>query len=324
MSKSHKLAIVTLGEHVRRNILPIISKIDGIEFAGAFSRDTILLNEIAHTHKIKAYQSLDELFNDENVNIVYIASPNRYHYEYAMMAVKAKKHVICEKPLVTKREDFEKLLAAAQKENVKIFEAFMFVYHNQYKTLEKLLQDKKIGKVCSVYARFGFPHLKKENIRYSKELDGGAYFDAACYPVKLATTLINKLPVRITSSFYSEDDFEVDTSGSCMLEYGEGLNAFLDWGFGRAYKNEVEIWTSKAVIKTNRIFSKPESFDTVIKIEYQDGGICEEIIPGMNHFTRMFEEYVECLNNEKKYQNYINELHLYQNIYFNIGDNNYG
>ncbi len=320
MSKRYKLAVISIGEHVQRNVLPVFSRIDSLELSGVFSRNSVLLNEIAQVYNLKVYKSVDELLNDKSIDIVYIASPNKYHHIYSMQAVKAKKHVFCEKPLALEKREFEALLANAEKENVKIFEGFMFAYHEQYKRLLDLLKDDKIGKVFSIYARFGFPHLKRDNIRYSKKLGGGAYFDAAGYPIKLINMLMRKKPNNIASNLFQESDYEVDTGGSCLLNYDDGLNAFLDWGFGRAYKNEVEIWASNAVVRLNRFFSKPETLDTVIKIQYSDGTLYEEKIAGMNHFVAMYQEYVNCLEDGQKYQNYLETLMLHQNIYFDILD----
>lgn len=318
MSKRYKLAIISIGEHVQRNILPVFSHIDSLELSGAFSRDSALLDEIAQVYNLKAYKSVDDLLNDKSIDIIYIASPNKYHYIYAMRAIKVKKHVFCEKPLAIEKREFEALLESAEKENVKIFEGFMFAYHEQYKKLSELLKDEKIGKVFSIYARFGFPHLKRDNIRYTKNLGGGAYFDAAGYPIKLVNMLMRKKPNRIASSIYKGKDYEVDTGGSCLLNYDDGLNAFLDWGFGRAYKNEVEIWASNAVIRLNRFFSKPETLDTVIEIQYKDGSLSEEKITGMNHFVAMYTAYADCLDDEQKYRNYLATLKLHQNVYFDI------
>ena len=94
----------------------------------------------------------------------------------------------------------------------------MFQYHNQYKILNKLLMKKQSGKILTLNARFGYPHLNKDNIRYNKKLNGGSFFDIACYLIKLTYLLLGNNYKNISGNFNFEKKYSVDISGSTLID----------------------------------------------------------------------------------------------------------
>lgn len=85
----------------------------------------------------KVYNSIDELFEDENVDIIYISTPHNTHISYLRKALKAKKHVLCEKSITLNSEELEEAIKLARKNNVVLAEA-MTIYHMPiYKALNE-------------------------------------------------------------------------------------------------------------------------------------------------------------------------------------------
>ena len=136
----------------------------------------------------------------------------------------------------------------------------MFEHHLQFKSLRKTLEKKKVGKILSLSAKFGYPHLNSNNIRYSESLDGGSFFDIACYLIKFTSLILGDDFKHINISSTSQKNYEVDISGACMIRFKTNETAFLDWGIGRSYSNEIDLWTENYRIKANKFFSKNLKF----------------------------------------------------------------
>jgi hypothetical protein len=93
--------------------------------------------------------------------------------------------------------------------------------------------------------------------------------------------------------------YEVDTGGQAAVEMANGAVGLCDWGFGRAYRNEVEAWSDSASIRTERIFAKPAELETVIRLMHQKGNRIEEIaVPPANPFCAMLKAMASARNNE--------------------------
>jgi NDP-hexose-3-ketoreductase len=237
------------------------------------------------------------MLDDPSIDAVYIASPNGVHEQSIRTALEAGKSVLVEKTFCSDYNKTEELLALAAKRNMLAAECFMFLYHPQFSLVKKMLEDQdKFGRVVSVTARFGFPHLSKDNIRYKASLAGGALFDVGAYCLSAASHLIEG-PSRVDwANVMHRPEFEVDTSGGAVVRLASGAPAFCDWGFGRAYRNEIEIWTENAVIAVERAFSKPADFASRVCIRHQKNNQ-EEIITinPTNHFICMFDHFASAL-----------------------------
>ena len=267
--------------------------------------------------KYKIYKTYKEAICDEEVECVYISSPNNSHFKISLDALNNKKHVICEKPITTNLKDFKKLIKKSKIVNRYFFEAFMFQYHKQYEILKKLLMKKKNGKILTLTARFGYPHLNKDNIRYNKKLKGGSFFDIACYLVKFTYLMLGSNYKTISGNFNFEKKYNVDISGNILINFKSKQTAFLDWGIGRSYINHVDIWTENYRFIAERFFSKPENLNTQIKKIDTRGKITLIKVSNMNHFKAMFNEYHNIIR-KNKFSKYLNSMKYYQNFYFKI------
>jgi predicted dehydrogenase len=314
--KKINLGIISPGEHFARNILPALSKISSIEIVAIYSKKK-------NYNLIKSaniYDNLNSFLKEKNIDVVYISSPNSFHFNHAIKSLKNNKHVICEKPLVTSIKEFKKLLRLSKKNKKFLFEAFMFQYHLQFETLKKLINKKKIGKIISINASFCYPHKKKKDIRYYKKLGGGAFLDAGCYLFKLSSLIFNNEPSKVILEKYISPKYEVDTYGSCQLFYKKGFIANLEWGIGFKYINQLQILTNNSSLLLDKIFSKKSNEVQSIKIFKGDKKLKVIKLNRMNHFIKMFENYLKIIkkNNFIKYSLYLKELSYHQNFYLKI------
>jgi len=284
------IAVWTVGEHARRNTLPAINKSESVNLIGMFTRNIDVLTSQSKQYDCHAYNNSDELLVDSNVQVVYISSPNAMHYEQVKQCLLNNKHVIVEKSALSSLKETQEIVDLAKSKDLLIMEAFMFLYHRQFSNLKELIKSEKYGKMLFVEASFGFPHLSKDDIRYSKELAGGALNDAGAYTICAILNLLGSDSELIFSDLNTEDGYDVDTSGMAVFKK-DNIKAVCKWAMGGSYKNEITIWCEKGHIVVDRAFSKPETYESQIKITH-NGKMVEEITSGKdNHFVNMIQSF---------------------------------
>lgn len=192
---------------------------------GQFARDNGIGRGVA------GYQALVE---DPDIDALYIPLPNSLHAEWTIRALEAGKPVLCEKPLCGTLPDTERVLASARQTGTLLWEAFAFPFHAQLAQLRRLIADGVIGDLMEIKSNFHFPVTRPDNIRLSRELEGGALLDVGCYPVRLAAELFGAAHESAwATASRGGQGVDVDTWG--VLGYPAGRRLLLSCGFGRSY-----------------------------------------------------------------------------------------
>ena len=139
---------------------------------------------------ITIHNSYEALINDPLVDAVYISLPNHLHCEWSVKALKAGKHVLCEKPFAMTVSEVETMVQAAHDNNRLLVEAVSCMWHPRMIRLVDYVKAGKIGEVISIDSSFTFPASLEGNYRLSPAMGGGALFDAGVYPLHAITALI--------------------------------------------------------------------------------------------------------------------------------------
>ena len=141
----------------------------------------------AHFGIARRHASYDALLNDPAVEAVYISTPHPMHLEWAVRAARAKKHILCEKPIGLNEHQARQIIDAAREHDVFLMEAFMYRCHPQTQKLVELLKHRVIGDVRIIQASFGFNGPDDPRGRLlAPELGGGGILDVGCYPVSMS------------------------------------------------------------------------------------------------------------------------------------------
>jgi predicted dehydrogenase len=294
MSSPLRVALVGVGSHARRNVLPAFADAEGVELIGVYSRSEAARADASAAHGVHGYASEEKMLSDRGIDAIYVCTPVGTHGEWIHRALDAGKHVICEKTLVESPKQTEAVLAHGEQLGLAVFEAFMFEHHPQWAALQRVLAEGVVGDVRSLTARFGFPHLDPSNIRYRADLGGGALLDAGAYPIAAAVALWGE-PDRVEGRLITESGYDVDTRGAAWLTWDDGRHAHLEWGFGHAYRNEVEVWGSGATVRMTRAFSKPSHLVTSVSITPQSGDASVVEVGPANHFSRMLAAFAAAI-----------------------------
>ena len=177
----------------------------------------------------KAYGSYDELLADPEVQAVYIPLPNDIHCEWTIKALKAKKHVLCEKPLALCEAQVKEMFAAAEENGVLLMEAFAYLHSPFVKAVKEELDAGTIGEILYFESEFIAGRRPDTDIRLKKETGGGAFYDLGCYPLSMALWMIGKEPDEVKAAAQFSEK-EIDLFTSAVLLYGNGPVAKIDCG----------------------------------------------------------------------------------------------
>lgn len=205
------------------SVLDNVMSTEGIKLEAVYSRTHERAEGLAAEYgAAKAYTDMEVFLGDDAVNTVYIALPNILHYSYAKAALFAGKHVICEKPLVTKYTHAQELSDIAAERGLFLFEAVPTMYLPNYELLrEKLPEIGRVKLVMSNYSQYSSRYDavlrgEKPNI-FSLEYAGGSLMDINYYNV-LLNVLLFGCPERAK---YYPNMYPglADTSGVLLMEY---------------------------------------------------------------------------------------------------------
>ena len=169
----------------------------------------------------KVYNSIDELFEDENVDIIYISTPHNTHISYLRKALKAKKHVLCEKSITLNSEELEEAIKLAKENNVVLAEA-MTIYHMPiYKALNEKIQSGDLGELRLLQMNFGsYKEYNMKNRFFNRNLAGGAMLDIGVYALSFVRWFMTSCPNEVLSQVkYAQTG--VDEQASILLQNKE-------------------------------------------------------------------------------------------------------
>lgn len=148
----------------------------------------------------KVYDSIDEVFTDENVDIIYITTPHNTHIQYIRKALENKKHVFCEKAITLNSDELEEAVKLAEENGVIIAEAMTIWHMPLYKKLRQIAQSGKLGKLQVIQLNFGsFKDYDMSNRFFNINLAGGALLDIGVYSLSLARSFMSSQPTEVKS-----------------------------------------------------------------------------------------------------------------------------
>ena len=174
----------------------------------------------------KAYDTYEALLADEEVEAVYIPLPNSLHCEWVKKAAKAKKHILCEKPLALNEEQAKEMFDVCEEEGVLLMEAFAYRHAPLIRKVKELIDQGAVGAVKYLESHLTDVLTDMSNIRMNRNLGGGSFYDMACYNISAISYLLGfKEPVRVKALAEMSQEYGVDVSNTALLMYEDGVQA---------------------------------------------------------------------------------------------------
>src|SRR5512143_2210839 len=150
--------IVSTGRHPDQKIVPAIKLAEGNRAMGIYSRDRGRAEAFAEKHGIpSAYDSLENLLKNPEIQAVFIASPNSLHAQHTKMAAEAEKHVLVEKPMAVNVSEALDMVNACRKNRVKLSVGFHLRQHPGHRRARQIIREGTLGSVSLTQAQFFFP-----------------------------------------------------------------------------------------------------------------------------------------------------------------------
>lgn len=150
----------------------------------------------------KVYDNIDDMFVDENVDIIYITSPHNTHYKFMKKALENGKHILVEKSITLNSRELDDMIALANKNNLILAEAMTIWHMPIYKKLWKIVQSEELGKVQMITMNFGsFKEYNMENRFFNMNLAGGAMLDIGVYALSIVRSFMSEKPDEILSQW---------------------------------------------------------------------------------------------------------------------------
>lgn len=177
-------------------------------------------------HASKMYGSYEAVVQDQDVDVIYIATPHNSHCQNALLCLENKKPVLCEKPLAVNLMQVNKMISTAEKNNTFLMEAMWTRYLPKIEKAIQLIDDGKIGDIQYLRSDFGFyAPFNPDGRLYNPDLAGGSLLDIGIYPIFFALQFMG-YPNKITAHARLGQT-GVDESCSMVLEYEDGRMAQL-------------------------------------------------------------------------------------------------
>jgi predicted dehydrogenase len=194
--------------------------------AAVGSRKPATADAFARTHGIpRALGSYDALIADDSYDALYVSTPNTLHHEWTIKALRAGKHVLCEKPISVTVAEAQEMFDVARQCGRVLIEAFMYLAHPQTHKALELIRSGRIGKVQLIRNSFCYRARKLEgNIRFDASLAGGALMDVGCYCLSFARTVTGEEPSSL-QAFARWHVTGVDEQTSVIATFPSGAMA---------------------------------------------------------------------------------------------------
>lgn len=166
------------------------------ELKAVASNSSQKAKQFAHTFNIPTtYSNYQDLFNDPDIDAIYVATPHVFHFQNSMDALNANKAVLCEKPLTEDLSKTKALVEFSKSENKYLVEGMWTYFLPAIRKAQQWVKDGKLGRVLHIKSDFGFAFpYNKENRKYNPELAGGAVLDMGIYPIAMAWLILQKHP----------------------------------------------------------------------------------------------------------------------------------
>jgi len=217
------------------------------------SRDGARAQAYAHENDIAtAHASYDALLEDDDVDAVYIALPNALHHQWTMRALGAGKHVICEKPYTRHQNEVDEAHDEAERNGLVITEGYMWRHARQTALLRELLP--RVGELRAVHATFTGALPRPDDVRWTRDLGGGALLDLGCYCISAARLVTGGEPIRVHGEAQAHG--EVDGSFAGTLQF-ENVTATFQCSLLAPLVNTIEVIGAHGVLRVPNAFVDP-------------------------------------------------------------------
>jgi predicted dehydrogenase len=283
MTKKINWGIIGLGK-IAHKFAADLQLSENAQLYGVASRNHEKAKEFgAQYQAVSYYDSYEALANDAAIDVIYVATPNSYHFENTMMCLQKGKAVLCEKPMGLNASEVKRMIEEATTRRLFLMEAIWTRFIPATVKVVELLAEKSIGELIAVRADFGFKAaFNPESRLYNKNLGGGSLLDIGIYPIYLSVLTLG-IPIEI-KAMGRITTTGVDNYCAMLFDYKNCAKANLESTFEATTPTVAYIYGSQGVIKMHQPFHHAENItltqngeEKVLNLKYKGNGYVHEI-----------------------------------------------
>ena len=240
---------------INRRIIPAIAGSQRGKVVAVASRDEETAQAYATEWEIPhSFGSYDAMLTSDLIDAVYIGLPNHLHAEWSIRAMSNGLHVLCEKPFALSEDEVDQMIAASQKYDCVLAEAFMYRHHPQTIIVGEWAHGGRLGDISIVRGVFNFTLRREHNIRLNPEFGGGSLWDVGVYPLSFAQFIMGG-PPRWVSGFQWTGETGIDETFAGTLLYAGDRIAQISSSFRTPFYTTAEIIGTQGRLTLNRPFT---------------------------------------------------------------------
>lgn len=277
-------------------VIPAILNSDNGIISAIASRNEAKAEKVAKRFGVQHwFGSYEAMLASDLVDAVYIPLPTSQHVEWSIKAADAGKHVLCEKPISLQADEIDAIIAARDRNNVLISEAFMVTYHPQWHKVRSLIAEGAIGTLKHVQAAFTYHNFDADNMRNILELGGGALPDIGVYPTVVTRFATGKEPLNVSAKVERDEKFGTDKYASCWTDFGSfEMTMYLSTQL--ALRQEIAFHGDKGWIEVAAPFNAGLYDADVVTLHNVDHSNAQEFkFPGVNQYTLQAEAFARAV-----------------------------
>jgi len=242
--------------------------LDDCELVAVGSRNQAGADDFAKQFPVKyAHASYEELAQNPEVDVIYIATPHNLHHENTLLCLNNDKAVLCEKPFAMNTRQTLEMINLAMERKVFLMEALWTRFLPHYTKTKELIAEGKLGEIRSILINFGFKPVPPVNRRlFEPELGGGTLMDIGIYNVFMAMSILGK-PDHIEATM-TPASTGVDEQCAITFKYDNCAIAQLFSTFSSNLATEADICGSEGRIRLTSRFYEPST-----QVEYYPGRV---------------------------------------------------
>ena len=251
-----------------KRLIPAILAGSSGEISAIASRDAARAAAVAQRFGIaRSYGSYEALLEDPAIEAIYNPLPNHLHVEWTIKALRAGKHVLCEKPIALNAQEARTMIDARNASGRQVIEAFMVRHHPQWQRMREWVRAGRIGNVGAIQSAFLFTMLDPNNVRNKPELGGGALYDVGCYPLVTARYLFEAEPERVIALCDRDPVMGIDRLTSGLVAFPGGRQLVFSSAMQLANYQRVTVLGSAGRIEAALPFTPPKDHVCELKID---------------------------------------------------------
>jgi predicted dehydrogenase len=298
-----KVGILGAGGIAERAMVEPSHDVEGVEVIAIGARDPERAGVFAERLNLPLAGSYDDILNNSEIDLIYLALPPIVHADLAVRALQAGKHVLCEKPLSANEAGARRIADAAKTSGRRAFVGFHYRLHGFTQNLLEVIGSGVLGKVERVEINFSIPHfvVKPGNIRLDGDLAGGSVMDVGCYAVDLIRAAWGEPKViSAQAQLYPEDD-RIDLQTDAVLELDGGVPVNIRTSFIGDDKGamSLKVVGSDAILEATSVIVP--QWGATLRVTSNDGQVLVEdhAKDGENSYARQLEHLVAALAGSK-------------------------